>query len=106
MKRAPNVSKGSRADDKREGDAVRLDGNAAAGMLSELFMPDLTMARAKCAHCRATERVGALLVYAHGMGMVVRCPHCDDVILRVSRTPTHMWLDASGATSIAISVSS
>jgi hypothetical protein len=46
--------------------------------------------------------VGALLVYAHGMGMVARCPHCDGVVMRMSRTPTHIWLDARGATSIAV----
>ena len=80
----------------------RLDGNAAAGMLSELFTPDLTVARAKCAGCSVTQTIGALFVYAHGMGMVVRCQHCDGVILRVVRTPTRLWLDATGATSIVV----
>ena len=88
---------------ERLADARRVDGNAAAGILSELFVPDLTVARAKCAGCGATRTIGALVVYAHGMGTIVRCPGCDRVILRVARTPTHMWLDATGATSIAIS---
>jgi hypothetical protein len=87
-------------------DPVRIDGNAAAGIFSELFVPDLTAARAKCAGCGVTQTIGALIVYAHGMGTVVRCPGCDGVVLRVARTPTHMWLDATGATSIAISISS
>jgi len=82
----------------------RVDGNAAGGLLGELFAVDLTGARAKCAGCGASEMVGALVVYAHGMGMVARCPHCDGVVIRMSRTPTHMWLDARGATSIAITV--
>ena len=82
----------------------RVDGNAAGGMLGELFAIDLTAARAKCAGCGASEMIGALLVYGHGMGMVARCPHCDGVVIRMSRTPTHMWLDARGATSIAVSV--
>ena len=30
-------------------DALRLDGNAAAGILSEIFVPDLTSGSAKCA---------------------------------------------------------
>jgi Family of unknown function (DUF6510) len=81
----------------------RVDGNAAAGILSELFVPDLTVARTKCAGCGATRTIGALLVYAHGMGTVIRCPGCDRVVLRVARTPTHIWLDATGATSIEIS---
>jgi hypothetical protein len=46
--------------------------------------------------------VGALVVYAHGMGTVVRCPSCDAVVLRVARTPTHLWLDATGARHIVI----
>ena len=84
-------------------DALRVDGNAAAGVLSELFVTDLTAARAKCAGCGETRTIGALMVYAHGMGTVIRCPGCDRVVLRVARTPTHVWLDATGATSIVIS---
>lgn len=82
--------------------ALRLDGNAAAGILSELFVPDLTAARATCAGCGATRAVGALLVYAHGMGTVMRCPGCDSVMLCVTRTGTGLWLDATGARRIII----
>ena len=84
-------------------DSLRLDGNAAAGMLSEIFAPDVTIGRAKCAGCGTTRSIGALHVYSHGMGMVIRCPGCDGVVLRVARTSTHLWLDARGAVSIAIS---
>jgi hypothetical protein len=99
---------GMRASDERiaagesVADALRLDGNAAAGILSEIFAPDLTAARATCAHCGATRAVGALLVYAHGMGTVVRCPSCDAVVLCVARTPTQVWLDPTGARRIVI----
>jgi Family of unknown function (DUF6510) len=99
---------GMRAADERiaagesMADALRLDGNAAAGILSELFVPDLTAARATCAGCGATRSVGALAVYAHGMGTVVRCPGCDAVILCVTRTATQVWLDATGARRIII----
>ena len=85
-----------------DADALRLDGNAAAGMLSEIFVRDLTGARAMCAHCGATRAVGALMVYTHGMGTVVRCPGCDAVVLRVGRTPTRIWLDATGARHLII----
>lgn len=84
-------------------DAHRVDGNAAAGILSEVFVQDLTAARAKCAGCGVTRAIGTLIVYAHGMGMVVRCPGCDSIMLRLARTPTHVWLDSTGATSIVIS---
>lgn len=82
--------------------ALRLDGNAAAGILSELFIPDLTSALATCAGCGAVREIGALLAYAHGMGIVVRCPDCDRVVLRAARTPSHLWVDMRGAASIAI----
>jgi len=37
--------------DERVGEAVRLDGNSAAGILSEVFIPDITTTRAMCANC-------------------------------------------------------
>jgi hypothetical protein len=83
-------------------DALRLDGNAAGGILSELFVPDLTAARATCAGCGVNEAVGGLMVYAHGMGTVMRCPSCDGVVLCVTRTATQVWLDPSGAKRIVI----
>lgn len=81
---------------------MKVDGNAAAGALSEVFVPDMTAARTKCAGCGSTRMMGELMVYAHGMGMVARCPDCESVVMRMSRTPTHVWLDATGATSIVI----
>jgi Family of unknown function (DUF6510) len=92
-----------RAARKQAVDAQRVDGNAAAGILSELFVPDLTAARAKCAGCGTTRTIGAMIVYAHGMGTVMRCPGCDMVVMRIARTPTHLWVDARGAVSIAVS---
>jgi hypothetical protein len=84
----------------------RLDGNAAAGLLSEIFVGNVTAARATCVQCGASDRVGALLLYAHEMGAVLRCPGCDAVILRVARTPTEVWLDATGAKCVVIAAGS
>lgn len=83
--------------DEDAGEALRLDGNAAAGILSEVFVPDITTARATCANCGTMRAMGALLVYAHGMGTVMRCPTCGAVVLRVARTRTSLWLDMTGA---------
>jgi len=90
-------ARAQRADEESSSEPARLDGNVAAGMLSELFVPDFTTARATCANCGAVRAVGALLVYAHGMGMVMRCPGCDSVVMRIVRTPTRLWLDPTGA---------
>ena len=92
-----------RADDQRAGEALRLDGNAAAGILSEVFVPDVTTARAMCANCGTVRAMGALLVYAHGMGTVMRCPSCDAVVLRVARPRMQLWLDLTGAKLVVMS---
>ncbi len=91
-----------RAADERAGEALRLDGNAAAGILSEVFVPDLTTARATCANCGTIRALGALLVYAHGMGTVMRCPECEAVVLRVARTRTQLWLDPTGVSLVVM----
>ena len=89
-----------------ESESLRLDGNAAAGILSEIFASDMTVARATCASCGAKDSVGALLLYAQEMGAVLRCPGCDSVVLRVARTPTQIWLDATGSRCLVIARSS
>jgi hypothetical protein len=81
---------------------IPLDGNSAAGLFSEVFSVDLTVARATCAHCDAEGELGSLKTWAVEMGAVLRCPSCGDVVLRVTSTPNAIWLDATGARSIAI----
>lgn len=83
--------------DDRVGEAVRLDGNFAAGILSEVFVPDITTTRAMCANCETIRPLGALLAYGQNMGAVMRCPICDAVVLRVARTPRQLLLDPTGA---------
>jgi hypothetical protein len=84
------------------GDAARLDGNAAAGILSEIFVSDVTVARATCANCGTNRLLGALMVYAHGMGTIMRCPSCDAAVLRVARTRAHLQLDLTGASLVVM----
>jgi hypothetical protein len=75
---------------------MRLDGNAAGGILGDVFTHEMTVAVATCAGCRTMGPVGALLDYAHGMGVVLRCPTCDTPVLRIVRTPGFLRLDLSG----------
>lgn len=75
---------------------LRLDGNAAAGLLTELFAFDITRAEAVCAGCGAVGSVGALTAYNLAMGAILRCPGCDTALIRVSRLATGYWLDLSG----------
>ena len=102
MKGDGEMASEERTGDERDVEALRLDGNAAAGILSEIFVPDITTASATCATCGTIRPLGALHVYVHGMGTMLRCPSCDAVVLRVARTPTRLWLDPTGARLVVI----
>jgi Family of unknown function (DUF6510) len=75
---------------------MRLDGNAAAGLLREIFSQEMTVAAATCTGCGVEHEIGSLLEYGHAMGVVLRCPECDGAMLRIARTPGWLRLDASG----------
>ena len=60
----------------------RLDGNAAAGLLSEVFTPEATAAVVRCVSCGGEGAAGGAMVYANAPGLVIRRPHCSDVVMR------------------------
>ena len=80
-------------------DALRLDGNAAAGVLQQVFTAEVTTAVGTCAGCGATDPVGAVHVY-RSAGVVLRCPHCDAVLMRVVEGESRLWLDFGGLRSL------
>jgi len=75
---------------------LRLDGNALAGMLADVFGFEMTVERGGCAGCGAVNQLGALLVYAHGMGAVACCPACGNHVLRIAQGEGRWWLDLRG----------
>jgi DNA-directed RNA polymerase subunit RPC12/RpoP len=75
---------------------THLDGNAMAGDLREIFAVDVTTARYTCAGCGHTDAVATLMLFGPEPGLVARCPQCEDVILRVVRTPDRAVLDLRG----------
>jgi len=75
---------------------LRLDGNAAAGLLGEIFTHEMTAASGCCEGCGAVEQVGALSVYAHAPGVVIRCPSCESVLMRIVSGGGRYWLDLRG----------
>lgn len=81
----------------------RLDGNAAAGRLADVFVFDVTTARTRCGTCRATAPLGAYHVYADAPGMVLCCPSCEAMAMRIAQTPGHTWLDMSGVAALDVS---
>ena len=75
----------------------RLDANAAAGPLAELFTIDLTVARATCANCGNTAPLAAHPLYANAPALVIRCPNCAAVVLRYASGGGRLRLDLTGA---------
>jgi hypothetical protein len=79
------------------------DGNAVAGLLATVFGADVTGSEERCAHCGTVSIIGTLRVYMRGPGIVVRCPACTDIVLRIVQTPSGVRLDLSGATGQTLS---
>ena len=77
--------------------AVPLDGNAAGGLLGELFALDVTVATLTCEECGAIAPVAEVKVYGGPMGAIFRCSLCGAAVLRLARTPAGYWLDMRGA---------
>lgn len=87
-------------------DERRLDGNALGGLFGEIFGREMTNARGQCAACGAIEPLGAAHVYAAPLapGAVVRCCHCQSVLMVVVRDgkqrlgcPGMAWIELSDA---------
>ncbi|MCU1647074.1 MAG: hypothetical protein JWN03_7349 [Nocardia sp.] len=83
-------------------EASYLDGNALAGILSEIFAADLTGCGCRCGACGVVEPLARALVYFCCPGTVARCPHCTAVVLRITTTPSGRWLDLGDHASICL----
>jgi Family of unknown function (DUF6510) len=76
---------------------LRLDGNAAAGLLQEVFAAEMTTAMCTCASCGADNVLGATHLYLQAPGAVLRCPSCTAVVMCVVRFPDGgLVVDLSG----------
>ena len=78
----------------------RLDGNACAGLLREVFADDMTAARGACASCGAVRQVGGQLLYGYpdGPGAVLRCSSCESVLMVVVHAGGRYRLAVQGMT--------
>jgi Family of unknown function (DUF6510) len=81
---------------------MRLDGNALAGMLSEMLSVDATTIVVRCAKCGAEGALGAAVVYLNCPGAVVRCSGCDAVLMRFAHIRGHLVADLHGAGRLSI----
>ena len=82
-----------------------LDGNAAAGELSNIFAMDVTAAEGQCGHCGAIKRFAEAHVYMQGPGIVARCSVCQHVLLRFVNARGRVFLDLRGMTCLILDTS-
>jgi hypothetical protein len=73
-----------------------LDGNAAAGVLREVFAVDVTSAHGQCVGCGRTGPMAETRLFADAPGLVLRCAGCDAVLLRLVSGGGRRWLDVRG----------
>ncbi len=76
---------------------LMLDGNAAAGMLRDIFGAEMTTNTSQCAHCGSVGAMGRLLAFTQAPGVVLRCPDCENIVMRIVETPGAIYVDARGA---------
>ena len=77
-------------------DDRHLDGNAAGGVLGQIFALEMTTAEVICANCDRVGPIGAALVYGMAIGTIIRCPGCGEALIRVAHGPQRYWVDFSG----------
>lgn len=73
-----------------------VDGNMLAGALWQVFRPDITAARTRCAGCGSVAPVADFRVYTGAPGTVARCGACGQVTLQLVQSPTDLWLSTTG----------
>ena len=81
---------------------LRLDGNAAAGTLGEVFSFEATTAEYACGGCGRTGMLGGAMVYeVRGLGVIVRCPSCENSLIRLAYSRGRPMVDLRGTRYLA-----
>ena len=84
-------------------DELMLDGNAAAGILSEVFTHEMTTATMICSSCGAGGPVGGMYFF-RGAGIVLRCPQCDNAMVKIVEGGGRIWFDFGGMRTLEITL--
>ena len=81
---------------------MRLDGNAVAGMLDEVLRVEATTVIVRCGSCGSENALGAAVAYVQCPGAVLRCPGCDEVLMRFAQIREHLVADLRGVGRLTI----
>jgi Family of unknown function (DUF6510) len=79
---------------------LKLDGNAVAGLLGQVFAFEVTRATGTCANCGNVAAIGAVSAYVDAPGAVLRCPVCSCVLIRLVQSNNRLWLEMGGVRSL------
>jgi hypothetical protein len=84
-------------------DELMLDGNAAGGVLSEVFAVEMTTAIMMCGSCGVAGPVGAMHLF-RGAGIVLRCPNCDNAMVKITHGGGRIWFDFRGMQTLEVTL--
>jgi hypothetical protein len=79
-----------------------LDGNAIAGTLTDVFGVDMTLVTATCAGCGAAGVLAETMVYLRAPGTVVRCRHCESVLVVMVERRGRYCVDMQGVSGLRV----
>ncbi|WP_314428287.1 DUF6510 family protein [uncultured Microbacterium sp.] len=82
------------------GHRTRLDGNAAGGMLIELFGRDMTSARGACRHCSREAELGDAVAELDPAGVILLCRGCGRTLLTCLQVDGRYTLDIGALASL------
>lgn len=82
-------------------DDTHTDGNGVAGLLSQLLAVDATSIVRRCQGCGGDYAMGAHPAF-HGAGVVLRCPNCGDIAVRVVEARGTLTVELRGAYQVAV----
>jgi Family of unknown function (DUF6510) len=79
---------------------TRLDGNAIAGELFDVFGEEMTTATAICAGCGSGRPLGELAVYLQAPGVVARCSSCESLMMVIVEIRGVRCVDLQGIAAV------
>jgi hypothetical protein len=78
----------------------RLDGNAIAGTMFEVFGREMTTAVGTCEGCGRVGPLAEVAVYLLTPGVVARCPRCDKLLMVIVDRRGMACVELAGFTSL------
>ncbi|GAA4064581.1 DUF6510 family protein [Nonomuraea soli] len=83
---------------------MHVDGNAAAGLLTQVFARDMTGAHGTCGSCGHNGPLAEAVVYGEAAGTVFRCPTCDNVLMTLVEAPGRILARLAGLRWLAVPI--